>query len=105
MPQVVLTPQAEGSRIEIWLYIAEDNPAAADRLISTIDEKCRLIATQPLMGRVRPDLAPDVRSFLVGDYVIIYRPADDGIELLLAVHGSRDIPVVFREQYLSPPTN
>ena len=56
MAQVLLTAEAEESRIEIWLRVAEASPDAADRLLERIDEKCHLYATQPEMGSSRPDL-------------------------------------------------
>jgi toxin ParE1/3/4 len=99
MLQVLLTPDAEESRIEIWRYVAQDSPDTADRLMERIDEKCRLYATQPRMGSPRPDLGQDVRCFPVGKYVVIYRPIADGIVVLLVVHGARDIPAVFREHF------
>lgn len=99
MAQVLLTPEAEESRIEIWLHVAGDSPEAADRLLEGIDEKCRLYATQPEMGSARPDLGRQVRCFPVGNYVVVYRPIEDGIVVLLVVHGARDIPTVFRELF------
>ena len=94
MPRVLRTSQAELDRVEIALCIARDNPAAADCLLETIDEKCRLLAQMPEMGRKRPDLAPDLRSLPVGHYVIFYRPAPDGIQVIRVLHGSRDIPAL-----------
>ncbi|HPM80454.1 MAG TPA: type II toxin-antitoxin system RelE/ParE family toxin [Candidatus Anammoximicrobium sp.] len=99
MPQLLLTSEAEESRIQIWLHVAQDSPDAADRLLERIDEKCRLYATQPEMGSPRPDLGRQVRCFSVGNYVVIYRPLEDGILILLVIHGARDIPTVFRELF------
>lgn len=99
MAQVLTTPAAEEARIEIWLHIAQDNPAAADRQLERIDDKCELYAQQPEMGDARPDLGRDVRCFPVGNYVVIYRLLEDGILVLLVVHGARDIPVVFRSLF------
>lgn len=101
MPRVLRTPDAEESRLDIWCYLLQQSGShdVADRFLDTLDEKCRLIATHPRMGRPRPDLTPDVRSVSVGAYVILYRPIDDGIELLLVVHGARDIPPLFRARY------
>jgi len=95
MPLVLRTSQAELDRVEIALRIARDNPAAADRLLETIDEKCRLLAQMPEMGRKRPDLAPDLRSLPVSNYVIFYRPVPDGIQVIRVLHGARDIPPLF----------
>ena len=32
------TAQAEEDLVDIWLYIAQDNPGAADRLLDEIEE-------------------------------------------------------------------
>lgn len=95
MPQVLRTSQAHLDLVEIGLRIASDNPVAAARLLDRIDEICRLLATQPGMGRPRPDLHPGVRSFPVGSYVIFYRQVTEGIQVLRVMHGARDIPPHF----------
>ena len=66
MPQVTRRPLAETDILEIWDYIADDNPAAADRWVDRLDAQFRTLATQPMMGRTRNELAPGVRSFPVG---------------------------------------
>lgn len=52
MPVVKRTAQAEEDLIEIWIYIAQDNPKAADRVLDNIEEKCDALANNPLMGRL-----------------------------------------------------
>jgi toxin ParE1/3/4 len=42
------------------------------------------------MGRPRDDLRQGLRSFVTGRYVVFYRISPDGIEILRALHGSRD---------------
>ncbi|MEX2149652.1 MAG: type II toxin-antitoxin system RelE/ParE family toxin [Steroidobacteraceae bacterium] len=61
MTRVVLTDSANRDRLEIWLYIATDDPDAADRLLDEIDEALRLLAGAPALGRVRDDIAPGLR--------------------------------------------
>ena len=80
---------------QIWAYVANDSVSAADRLIVTFKDKFRLLATQPLMGELRPELAPNLRSFSVGNYVIFYRPAEDGIEVVRVIHSARDVNAQF----------
>ena len=47
------------------------------------------------MGRSRPELAASVHSFPVARYVVFYRPAADGIEVVRVLHGARDIGATF----------
>ena len=99
MPVVRRTAEARKDLLGIWAYIAEDSPETADRVLARIDETCDLAATQPHMGQARPDLAPEVRSLPVGPHMVFYRPIQSGIEVLMVVHGSRDIPTLFDERF------
>jgi len=47
------------------------------------------------MGRVRDELAPSLRSFPVGRYVIFYRLIKNGIEITRILHGARDLKSAF----------
>lgn len=91
-----LTPEAREDLDEIWLYIAADNPNAADGFLDTLYERFVLLAGQPLLGRARPELALHLRSFAVGNYVIFYRPMADGVEIARVLRGSRDIDALFQ---------
>ncbi|MBR0755108.1 type II toxin-antitoxin system RelE/ParE family toxin [Bradyrhizobium jicamae] len=85
------SPQAEIDVTEIWQYIAEDSVRAADAIIDRIDAAFDMLADSPLVGRARQDLARNLRSFAVGNYVIFYVPVRDGIEVVRVMHGRRDI--------------
>jgi len=98
MPQVTRRPLAETDILEIWDYIADDSLTAADRWVDRLDEQFRVLATQPAMGRARDGLAPGVRSFPFGRYVIFYVPLDDGIDVVRVLHGARDIDAVFNPE-------
>lgn len=95
MATVIRSPEAELDVIEIASYIARDNLDAALRLLDIFDEKLTLIAESPMIGRVRHDLAPALRSFAVGNYILFYRPISDGIELARVLHGARDLRRLF----------
>jgi toxin ParE1/3/4 len=98
MSRYRLTEQARQDLDEIWLYIAEDNPTAADHFLDILYEKFVLVAGQPLLGRLRPELAPNLRSLPVGNYVIFYRSTHDGIELGRVLHGVRDMTALLRAE-------
>ena len=95
MTDVVLSELAEADLTDIWVFAAQDNAEAADRLVDQIHEKCQFLATTPKAGRQRPELDPSIRSFAAGSYVIFYREADNGIEVARVLHGRRDIPPLF----------
>ncbi len=95
MPRVTRRPLAQTDILEAWDFIADDSVSAADRWVDHLDEQFRLLATQPMMGRAREELAPGVRSFPVGQFVIFYVPLHDGIDVVRVLHGARDVGVMF----------
>lgn len=93
-----LSSQAEAQLDDIWLYIARESGSidTAIRFVQTISDRLRLLAKQPRMGRRRPDLSPELRSFAAGDYIILYSIEDDDVVLIHHVlHSSRDIESFF----------
>jgi len=90
-----LSRLAEQDLLEIWSYIARDNPDAADRFIDLLTEKCELLAESPEIGRRREELSPRLRSFPVGRYVIFYRIAERSIEVARILNSYRDLGQFF----------
>lgn len=69
----------------------------ADRVVDSITDRFFLLATYPHIGRPRDeDLRPGLRSFPVGEYVIIYRVEENDVLILHVIRGSRDIEALFR---------
>ena len=92
---VLKRPLAEVDLDDIWWYIAQDNPDAADRFLAKIGEQCQTLAQFPKMGISRDELTPALRSFPVGNYLIFYLPIDDGIEVVRVLSGVRDMDALF----------
>jgi toxin ParE1/3/4 len=93
-----LAPAAENELDEIWHYAARVSSSTdtADRLIESITERFFLLATYPHIGRRRDeDLRPGLRSFPVGEYIILYRFEGEDVLILHVMHGSRDIQALF----------
>jgi len=94
-----LAPQAEADLDDIWYYTARQSQSIeiADRVVDSITERFFLLATYPHVGRRRDeDLRPGLRSFPVGEYVIIYRVQGEDVLILRVLRGSRDIEASFR---------
>ena len=68
MPRILSRRQAVADLEDIWSHIAQDNPDAADHFIDLIEAGCRILAENPLMGR---------------------------LELVRVISGFRDIDVLF----------
>lgn len=95
MAQVVKLPRARKDLSDIFQYIADTDIEQAVKFLKLIDEKCRLLAKFPEMGRTRHELLINLRSFPFKNYVIFYQPIENGIEVFRVLHGSRDIEGVF----------
>jgi toxin ParE1/3/4 len=83
--------QVDADLDSIWSYIAADNAKAADHLLNRFGTVFEVLVQNPLAGRERADLAPGLRSFVVGNYVIFYFARSDGVEIVRVMHGRRDI--------------
>lgn len=91
MGSVTKRPLALADLAEIWSFIADDSEANADRFLAKLETKLKLLATQPLMGRERPELMADMRSFPYARYVVFFMAQADGIEIVRVFHSGRDI--------------
>jgi toxin ParE1/3/4 len=96
MPLIIKLSRAKADLAEIWDYIADDSEAQADAFIDTIDLKLRLLAEQPNIGRMRNELAENMRSLPLGRYVIFYFVISGGIEVVRVLHGGRDLEAIFQ---------
>lgn len=95
MSQYRVSEEADGDLINIWLYISENSQEAADRTIDELVKRFEMLAQFPEAGRDRDELAPAIKSFPVGKYVVFYRLIPDGIEIARILHGTMDIESEF----------
>ena len=88
-----LAPGVASELEDIWYYTARESGSIeiADRLIDSLTQRFFLLASHPYAGRLRDDLRTGLRSFPVGQYVVIYRIQDQDVLILHVVHGHRDI--------------
>jgi len=95
MARIIRAPAAKADAVEIWKYIAADDVHAADRLLGRFDRLFGTLATQPELGKPVDELAPNLRFMPLGSYLIFYRPAEGGVEIVRLLHGARDITAEF----------
>ena len=89
------TNRTEADLDEIWLHIATDSLAAADRMIQRFEAAENRLAAFPQIGQGRPELAGGLRHWPVGNYLIFYRIDDDALTIVRVAHGARDLPELF----------
>ncbi len=76
---------------EIFVYWANRaSPEAADRVIDKITERFWLLGLHPEAGKRAGDIAPGVKCFPAGRYLIYYRKTRRGIDILHIFHGARN---------------
>jgi toxin ParE1/3/4 len=95
-----VAPEAEAELDSIWYYVAKESDSieVADRLIDSIIEGFYLLACHPHIGRHRDeDLRAGLRSFPVGEYVIVYRVEEHDVLILHVFRGSRNIEALLRQ--------
>ena len=86
-----LHPDVVSDLEEIWDYIAEDNPDAADRTVADIFESLQTLVRFPHQGFQRPDLTTrPLRFKLVSDFLIAYAPDEAPLLVVAILHGSRN---------------
>jgi toxin ParE1/3/4 len=95
LARVVFTPRARADLDDLWLHVALANPAAADRLIDRIVDKCQGLADYPQLGPVRLAIAPDARAIVVGEYLALYRVVGFDAVIVRIVHGARQLRELF----------
>jgi addiction module RelE/StbE family toxin len=85
--------EAQRDLKEIFDYIALDSSKYASLQIDRIYQKVALLKTQPLLGKVVPELENNsIRELVEGNYRIIYRVVNEKrLHILMVHHGARDL--------------
>lgn len=97
-PTLLWTPQAHEDLLDIYVTIGLDNPSAAERVYTAIEDRVLLLPAKPRLGVRRPEIAPETRMIIVEPYLILYQTQPDidagpihSIEIVRIVHGHRDL--------------
>lgn len=101
--RIIIRPKAEADLDETAEYIGRENPEAAARFLTTAEETFKQLLATPGLGRLREYLDPrltGLRSWRIRgfeNWLVFYRPADGGIEVVRVLHGARDLGPLFAE--------
>ena len=96
MTRIIITPAAESDLVNIWLYIARDNPVAAENVYQAAEDTLKTLAAMPSLDalyRPRRSQLKGVRFFPVGkfqNYVLYYREQLESIEIIRVLHAHMD---------------
>lgn len=89
--QVIFADPATRDLDAIIDYIAQENPAAAEKVFRTIVAVTRRLSDFPEMGHA--GRLPDTRELAVAGlpYLIVYQMASDVVTIIAVFHGARDL--------------
>lgn len=93
MPSILVTPAAENDLVHIWLYIAQNNEEAANRVYLATEETFELLLTAPQIGtlyQTKRARLKGVRFFPVSNfhnYLIYYQEQPEGIKIIRVLHA------------------
>jgi plasmid stabilization system protein ParE len=93
MAKINWTDEAEKWLRDIHRYIAQNNPRAAERVVTGIYKKAQVLADFPEIGyKYRTEPEGDIRMVLYGHYRIAYLIKESGeVDILGVFHGALDI--------------
>ena len=70
----------------------------AENFTSQLRQQCAKLASLPgALGRARPELRTDIRSFAFKGYVIFFRYQDGHFEVINLLEGHRDIAGYYKD--------
>jgi toxin ParE1/3/4 len=79
-------------------YIAEDNPSAANRMVTRIQDATERLRKQPQMGR--PGRVQGTRELVIAGspYIVVYILGDSEIQIVAVIHSAMRWPDTFRSE-------
>ena len=77
-------------------YLEQFSPAASQRLAEAIERVCRVLHNS-VIGRIREEIAPGLRSATVESYQLFFVVTDTPVVVTRLIHGSRDLPTAYAE--------
>ncbi len=89
--RVRYTARARRDLLDIWLSIAVNNPAAADRVYDRLEARVLILERFPEAGPAMPAIADDARVLVEPPYLILYRIVPAGPQIVRVLHGARHI--------------
>lgn len=87
--------------ILIFITTQSGSRAAGYGFVDLLRHQCRRLAALPgTLGRARPELLPNIRSFAFKGYVIFFQYQGDLLEVVNILEGHRDIEAYFKDDQI-----
>jgi toxin ParE1/3/4 len=101
MRRLRLLSSARTDLVNILEYVTRQSGSVAigRKFVSVLRDQCQHLARLPgTLGRSRPELGRDIRSFAFQGYMIFFRYRDGVFEVINIIEGHRDIDDIFRRE-------
>jgi len=95
--QIRRTKQLRRDIIDIYRYIYERNPRAAENVLDAIERSIKSLLDTPGIGRIWDSPDPRLQAMRIAivtpyrNYLIFYRPSAHGVEVYRLIHGAREL--------------
>lgn len=103
MSRYILVPTAQEDLADIRdYYLEEAGYRVARQMLVDFVEAFRFLARTPGAGHKREDLAEDrpILFWPMRDYMILYKPGTNPLEIISIVRGSQDLPRIIGRRKL-----
>jgi toxin ParE1/3/4 len=98
---IIKLPQAQRDLQQLARYLGEQSPTTGFRFYDPAEKAFQSLARMPEMGSLWGSANPqfvDMRVWPIRrfeNFLIFYRPLNQGIEVIRVLHASRDIESIF----------
>ena len=103
--RTIIQPRANQDIDEHLDYLAEENGLdTAIGFLHAVQDAFDRLLQMPELGPTREYLNPSLANLRMWPisafpkYLIFYRPADSGIQVIRVIYGTRDIPGLFEDE-------
>lgn len=89
--QLVFSPAAQEDLREIYRFgLRHWGANQASKYLESLKEHLWTLTEEPLIGRKRPDLFTELRSFPVESHIVFYQVRPPKVEIIRVLHGRQD---------------
>jgi toxin ParE1/3/4 len=93
-----ITPRALDQLNQIQTELEEQRSGRGEKFFTKLDEVGEHLLLFPEMGVAKEALGEGIRSYVVWEYMMLYRITDTQIRVEAIIHGARDIEAAFLDE-------
>ena len=103
MNRFILSAQARLDYFEAFDFIAGYSPRKALKWEAAMLDTFQHLAAWPQTGTIRPEYAPPhIRFWVVDDYLVLYNPSANSVEIVAILHGARSLAGLIAAHLIEP---